>query len=330
MMNKEKTLFIFEGVKTESKLIEKLEHNFLGKTNSIKCVFDAEIYQLYRAIKEEKEFSIDIVSLLKERTAENAKILENYTRDSFAYIYLFFDYDAHSTLADDNKIKEMLSLFNDETEEGMLYISYPMVEAIRHFKDLESFKSLTVKCKRKNCPYKEECHNKEECLKEPHYKSVAASDSRPQLSNVNSYTKTVWQELIGVATSEKDGLMPSIQRMTTSYQKDQQKYCKIAEFRNRLTGISMLISVFKNHENSSPSVVLLTGYSDDLSVNSIKRGIYLTNVYYQKKENKTIVYVKSSAYVYISTLCIGMNGSLKLSHENNLDLPSDAIEIPIS
>lgn len=137
-------------------------------------------------------------------------------------------------------------------------------------------------------------------------------------------------ELIGVATSEKDGLMPSIQRMTTSYQKYQQKYCKIAKFENDTTGISMLISVFKNHENSSPSVVLLTGYSDGLSVNSIKRGTYLTNVYYQKKENKTIVYVKSSAYVYISTLCIGMNGSLKLSHENNLDLPSDAIEIPIS
>lgn len=151
-----------------------------------------------------------------------------------------------------------------------------------------------------------------------------------ELSEALKANASVLEELIGVATSEKDGLMPSIQRMTTSYQKDQQKYCKIAEFRNRLTGISMLISVFKNHENSSPSVVLLTGYSDDLSINSIKRGIYLTNVYYQKKENKTIVYVKSSAYVYISTLCIGMNGSLKLSHENNLDLPSDAIEIPIS
>ena len=49
VMNKEKTLFIFEGAKTEDKLIEKLEHNFLGKTNAIKCVFDAEIYQLYRA-----------------------------------------------------------------------------------------------------------------------------------------------------------------------------------------------------------------------------------------------------------------------------------------
>lgn len=153
-------------------------------------------------------------------------------------------------------------------------------------------------------------------------------------NNVAKVTKqqlaTILGGLIGVATSEKDGLMPSIQRMTTSYQKYQQKYCKIAEFENDTTGISMLISVFKNHENSSPSVVLLTGYSDGLSVNSIKRGTYLTNVYYQKKENKTIVYVKLSAYVYISTLCIGTNGELNLSHENNLDLPSGAIEIPIS
>ena len=67
-----------------------------------------------------------------------------------------------------------------------------------------------------------------------------------ELSEALKANASVLEELIGVATSEKDGLMPSIQRMTTSYQKDQQKYCKIAEFRNRLTGISMLISVFKD------------------------------------------------------------------------------------
>ena len=38
---------------------------------------------------------------------------------------------------------------------------------MRHFKDLESFKSLTVKCKRGNCPYKDECLHKDGCLKEP-------------------------------------------------------------------------------------------------------------------------------------------------------------------
>lgn len=198
MMNKEKTLFIFEGAKAENKLVEKLERNFMGDRHAIKCIFDAEIYQLYRAIKDEGSFSLDIVSLLKERTTENAEILKDYNRDCFAYIYLFFDYDAHSTLANDDKIKEMLSFFNDETDEGLLYISYPMVEAIRHFKDLQSFKSLTVKCKRHNCPYANECTERDDCLKEPHYKTIVATDSRPQLSNINSYTEQVWKELITV------------------------------------------------------------------------------------------------------------------------------------
>lgn len=196
MKNKEKTLFVFEGIKTEDKLVEKLECNFLGERNAIKCVFDAEIYQLYRLIKDEDVFSLDIVSVLKERTNENRRALEGYNRDSFAFVYLFFDYDAHSSLADDEKIKEMLSFFNDETREGMLYISYPMVEAIRHYKDMENFKALKVKCKRGNCQFAEECMDKDVCLKEPHYKQIVNDECRPQLTNVNSYTKKVWQELI--------------------------------------------------------------------------------------------------------------------------------------
>lgn len=196
MNNREKTLFVFEGAKTEDKLVEKLEQNFLGASHAIKCVFDAEIYQLYKALKEEGEFTFDLVTLLKERSDKNAERLRDYGHGSFAYIYLFFDYDAHSTMADDAKICEMLSFFNDETGNGMLYISYPMVEAIRHFKDIDSFRTLTVKCKRDHCPFMDGCTEKDECLKEPHYKTFVPTDSRPQLSNVNSYTQEVWKELI--------------------------------------------------------------------------------------------------------------------------------------
>ena len=228
MKNKEKTLFIFEGAKTEDKLVEKLECNFLGDRHAIKCIFDAEIYQLYRIIKEE-EGLIDIVSLLKERKVENAKILEDYNRDSFAYIYLFFDYDAHSTLADDEKIKEMLSFFNNETNEGMLYISYPMVEAIRHYKDMESFKTLTVKCKRKNCPYTDKCLDKENCLKEPHYKQFVATDSKPQLSNVNSYTKAVWQELITAHLCKANYLLNDVFSLPTSLLSQEKIFSKQLE-----------------------------------------------------------------------------------------------------
>ena len=71
-----------------------------------------------------------------------------------------------------------------------------MLEAIRHYKDMESFKNLTVKCKRSNCPYKDDCKDVETCLKEPHYKTVSAAECLPQLTNINKYTKEVWQELI--------------------------------------------------------------------------------------------------------------------------------------
>ena len=208
MSNNELQLFVFEGSRAESKYVEKLEQNFLGKRISVRCVYDAEIYQLYKVLKEEPDF--DLVELLKERNKENAELLRDYTRDSFAYIYLFFDYDAHSTLADDDKIVEMLNFFNNETENGLLYISYPMLEAIRHYKDMQSFKELTVKCKRANCPYKEECDEVETCLKEPHYKKVSASECQPQLTNINKYTKEVWQELIRAHVSKMNYLVHDV------------------------------------------------------------------------------------------------------------------------
>lgn len=182
-------------------IVDKLEKNFLGERIAIKCVYDAEIYQLYRQMKDD-DFAIDIVSILKERNPKNAEILKDCNRDSFAYIYLFFDYDGHSTMADDAKIEEMLQYFDNETENGMLYISYPMVEAIRHYRDLDSFRDLTVKCKRgksiddMKCPYKKECETLDKCLQEPHYKALSASSNNPQLNNVNHYNHEVWQTLI--------------------------------------------------------------------------------------------------------------------------------------
>ena len=209
MSNNELHLFVFEGVRAESKYVDMLEQNFLGERVSVKCVYDAEIYQLYKVLKEE-DADFDLIELLKERNKENAELLRDYTRDSFAYIYLFFDYDAHSTLADDDKIEEMLDFFDNETENGLLYISYPMLEAIRHYKDMQSFKELTVKCKRANCPYKEDCDEVDACLNEPHYKNVSASECQPQLTNINKYTKEVWQELIRAHVSKMNYLVHDV------------------------------------------------------------------------------------------------------------------------
>lgn len=70
------------------------------------------------------------------------KKLEKCNWDEFSEIYLFFDYDIKkpdeynkdSLKTQNEKIKEMLELFDNETEKGKLYINYPMVESIRYFK----------------------------------------------------------------------------------------------------------------------------------------------------------------------------------------------------
>lgn len=193
MLTKERILFILEGNSSERIIAYTLQKCLFSEGTFIECVFDAEIYQLYQKIKDEN-FAVDIVELLRTRTPENEKILKQYNRDSFAYIYLFFDYDAHSSLADDEKLKKLLTFFDNETEQGKLFINYPMIEALKHFRDMDSFRSLTAKCKGRNCPNLC-CEERTMCLKEPHYKTIAAQNNIPCLNNLHYDNKT-WKTLI--------------------------------------------------------------------------------------------------------------------------------------
>lgn len=222
MSNNELHLFVLEGYGAEPQYLEKLEQNFFGRKISVKCVFDAEIYQLYEHLQKD-EFAVDIVNVLKERNPKNAEILKEYNRDSFAGVYLFFDYDAHSTLADDDKVIEMLEYFDNETENGCLYLSYPMVEAIRHFRDLESFKDLVAKCKRSKsletmkCPNKLTCEDIDSCLNEDHYKALSAKEGNAQLTNINKYTCDVWKTLIRANAFKLNYLVNDIYGMPEYY-----------------------------------------------------------------------------------------------------------------
>jgi hypothetical protein len=159
------------------------------------CTYDGEIYQLYEKMSKE-DFALDLFNLVKERCEENKTLLEQYTRDSFAAIYLFFDYDGHATKADDNKIKRMLSFFDNETDNGKLFVSYPMVESILHFKSSEDFKDLIVKCKGQNCLNRDVCKDKDICKSEQHYKHKVSSYSIPQLLNLNKFDKKLWINII--------------------------------------------------------------------------------------------------------------------------------------
>ncbi|QWD91660.1 hypothetical protein [Polynucleobacter sp. MWH-Braz-FAM2G] len=131
-------LFIFEGEKTENQVHEIFErHYFSDKHVSIKIAFGAEIYQLWRQMTSE-DF-LDVLEVLKERRLANQEEVAALRRDDISEIYLFFDYDGHTSTASDADLLRMLEYFNEETEAGKLYISYPMAEAVRHINMVDDY-----------------------------------------------------------------------------------------------------------------------------------------------------------------------------------------------
>lgn len=138
-MNEKVILFILEGEKREVSLFKNLSSIFFkGKAKIVPICIPAKmnIYMLYQLMKNDN-FDTDVVELLKENIDEADKELSFYKRDQIAEIYYFFDFDEHANntkgIKNVDALKEMLDYLNNETENGKLYISYPMIEAIRDF-----------------------------------------------------------------------------------------------------------------------------------------------------------------------------------------------------
>lgn len=131
-------LFLYEGRVSEPKYIKSLikKTDIEIKGGIIETAFCNNIYGLCNLTK-----SFDTVDTVEDKVYELFKQQKLQTlssseqsiptREEISEIYLFFDYDGHATNADNDQIKTMLGEFNNETEQGKLYISYPMLEALR-------------------------------------------------------------------------------------------------------------------------------------------------------------------------------------------------------
>lgn len=167
-----KILFVFEGEKTEKQITENLTKYFIKENTIIQCAYCTDIYKLHKELSDDDD--LDAFVLLKEKP-QNVSILSGYNRTDFSEIYLFFDYDGHAPLAEDRKIEEVVNFFNEETASGKLYISYPMVEALKHHSDSNDFKLKKVNAKN-NIGYKKIVHD--EC--------------KGTLRNLTMYSKKIW------------------------------------------------------------------------------------------------------------------------------------------
>lgn len=146
-MNKQ-ILVILEGKKPDLAVINKISA-LLDLKLSAQIIFGANIYELYRSIHDDEftkiedlSFGINTFDLIKESGSETFKdynhaLLQEYTAQDFAFIYLFFDFDpwSSSELRPLSIVKNMLELFNEPTEQGKLFINYPSIESFNHITD---------------------------------------------------------------------------------------------------------------------------------------------------------------------------------------------------
>lgn len=160
-MGKEYIVAISEGEKTERQIIENLQVNFFKNKVSnnkelIILSFKTNIYALWNVMKRD-DFETDIIEVLAERDKSIESFLKTIDKKLISEIYLFFDYDGHACNKEseiDNIVSQMIERFDNETENGKMYISYPMVEAI---KDLKRKDNCSRRCRvsaRDNIHYK--------------------------------------------------------------------------------------------------------------------------------------------------------------------------------
>ncbi len=171
-------LIVFEGEVTEKNILDNLRKYYLNThTNTIVYGFHCgEIYSLYNKLKNDRD--LELFPLLKDNLKYKNTELQNIERYQVSEIYLFFDFDGHSSSADNTKLQHMLELFDDETgDHGKLYISYPMVEAIKHLKAGIDFKNVTAESNK-------------------NYKQLVSDNSNNKLKNLKTLTNKDWKFII--------------------------------------------------------------------------------------------------------------------------------------
>lgn len=150
-------LFVLEGKNPDLNLYKAMMKVCGADEESVAVVYGCNIDALYQEMKELGE-GADIVGLLKEKYSDNPSS-DSYkwmTRsDQISEVYLIFDYDFHDINRSPEILNEqlmnLLVFFSEETDQGKLYINYPMIEAIKHTKKLPDPEYYSYSVCREDC-----------------------------------------------------------------------------------------------------------------------------------------------------------------------------------
>ena len=189
---------ITEGRTREPQYFSSLKSLFFPSSElDVICLpSEGTIYALWKKLKED-EFQTDLIEVVRERSADAAANLGDRKRDDFQEIYLFYDFDPQQSDLSGARdpdmasvLRSMMETFDNETELGKLYISYPMVEALWDIKEW-------------NCEPQDRWRVPVQDLKEHLYKRYS-SQKNPCINennthtDVTTYTQETWNMILSI------------------------------------------------------------------------------------------------------------------------------------
>lgn len=189
MYRKGRIAVIVEGKSRELKYMRSLQQCYFSaiEIDVLELPAEQNIYMLWKKLKDD-EMETDLIEIIRESSEISAQRLKGLKRDNFMEIYLLFDFDPHQNnlgLGEgtdlDTVLRDMIETFDNETEAGKLYISYPMIEALR---DMTNWSCL---------PY----YQCEVSLTDiPNYKKLSGNQN--QYADVRKYTSETWEMVTAI------------------------------------------------------------------------------------------------------------------------------------
>ena len=139
-MSRKKILLVVEGAKQEVKLFNALFACYEPDLDYEIVSYGTNIYELYeRMFSEGIQDELFLLGVLKERAL--AKDRDLFDQD-YSDVLLVFDFDPQDDRFSSDRLSEMQAYFNESTENGKLYVNYPMVEACKHFLEIPDLEFL--------------------------------------------------------------------------------------------------------------------------------------------------------------------------------------------
>lgn len=189
MSRKERIAIVVEGKSREINYFRSLkQYHFSSiEIDILDLPAEQNIYMLWKQLKAD-DMETDLIEIIRESSQVSAEKLKNLKRDDFSEIYLLFDFDPHQdNLGADDKtdfvsvLKNMTETFDNETEAGKLYISYPMIEALRDFTEWSCLPHYRCEVPLADIP---------------HYKNLSGDKNR--YTDIRKYDLEMWEMLVAI------------------------------------------------------------------------------------------------------------------------------------